>query len=225
MKILIIEDEPELVDSIISYLKNEGFLCEYARNFNSASEKISMYFYNIILIDLNLPDGSGFNLIKKLKSTNYKGGIIITSARNTVEDRIKGLEMGADDYLTKPFHLSELNARIKSLIRRVSFQGESVITIENIKIKTDEHQVLIDDQLLDLTKKEYDLLLFLITNKNKVLSKEAIAEHLWGDYADSADSIDFVYSHIKNIRKKFQDKGTVNYLQTIYGVGYKFVIN
>jgi DNA-binding response OmpR family regulator len=224
MKILIVEDEIELSESILMYLKNEGYLCEYALNFDTAVEKISLYPYDIVIVDLNLPDGNGLNIVKKLKETNYEGGIIITSARGSLDDRILGLNTGADDYLIKPFHLAELNARIKSLIRRVAFKGGATITFGKVSIKTDEHQAFIEDTLLDLTKKEFDLLLFLITNKGRVLSKESIAEHLWGDYIDSADSFGFVYAHIKNLRKKLMDNGA-DYLQTVYGVGYKFVEN
>jgi DNA-binding response OmpR family regulator len=225
MKILIVEDELELSESIKSYLQNEGYLCEYALNYDTAIEKISLYQYDILVVDLNLPDGNGINIIQKLKETNFEGGIIITSARSSLDDRILGLNSGADDYLVKPFHLAELNARIKSLLRRVLFKGGSAITFGEIIIKTDEHLVYIKDNLLELTKKEFDLLLFLTTNKERVISKESIAEHLWGDYIDSADSFGFVYAHIKNLRKKLLDNGVGDYLQTVYGVGYKFTEN
>lgn len=225
MKILIVEDEIELSESIVSYLKCEGYLCEQALTYDSAIDKISLYAYDIILVDLNLPDGDGIQIIRKLKESDFKGGIIITSARETLDDRILGLNSGADDYLIKPFHLAELNARIKSLTRRVLFKGDNTITLNEIKIKTDAHEVYIKGKLMDLTRKEFDLLLFLVTNKDRVLSKESIAEHLWGDYIDSADSFDFVYAHIKNLRKKLTNKGVGKYLQTVYGVGYKFVEN
>jgi DNA-binding response OmpR family regulator len=222
MKILIVEDEIELLDSILSYLKSEGYLCEYADSFNSATEKISLFEYDLVVVDLNLPDGNGIQIIRNLKETNFKGGIIIISARNTLDDRILGLDTGADDYLIKPFHLPELNARIKSLTRRVLFKGSSIITVNKIRIDTDTHEAFIGEELLDLTKKEFELLLFLVTNQGKVLSKESIAEHLWGDYIDSTDSFDFVYAHIKNLRKKLMEKEVGDYLQTVYGVGYKF---
>jgi len=223
MKILIVEDEIELSESIVSYLKSEGYLCEHALTYDSATDKISLYEYDIIVVDLNLPDGNGIQIIKKLKESVFKGGIIITSARDTLDDRILGLNTGADDYLIKPFHLAELNARIKSLTRRVLFKGSNTITINEIEIKPDAHEVYIKGKLMDLTRKEFDLLLFLVTNKEKVLSKESIAEHLWGDYIDSADSFDFVYAHIKNLRRKLLNEGVGKYLQTVYGVGYKFI--
>jgi len=225
MKILIVEDEIELSESIVSYLKSEGYLCEPGYTYDSSIDKISMYAYDIILVDLNLPDGNGIQIIKKLKEINFKGGIIITSAHDTLDDRIIGLNSGADDYLVKPFHLAELNARIKSLTRRVLYQGDSSITLNEIHIKPEEHKVYIKNELLELTKKEFELLLYLVINKDKVISKESIAEHLWGDYIDSTDSFDFVYAHIKNLRKKLSDKGVGKYLQTVYGVGYKFVEN
>ena len=223
MKILIVEDETELSESILLYLKSEGYLCEYALTYDSATDKISLYEYDIILVDLNLPDGNGIQIIKKLKESEFKGGIIITSARDTLDDRILGLNTGADDYLIKPFHMAELNARIKSLTRRVLFKGSNTISINEIEISPDAHEVYITGKLMELTRKEFDLLLFLVTNKEKVLSKESIAEHLWGDYMDSADSFDFVYAHIKNLRRKLSNEGVGKYLQTVYGVGYKFI--
>lgn len=222
MKILIVEDELELLDSIVSYLKSEGYVCEHAYSYDSATDKISMYSYDLIVVDLNLPDGNGIQIIRSLKESDFKGGIIIISARDTLDDRILGLDSGADDYLIKPFHLPELNARIKSLTRRVLFKGNNIITVKEIKIDTDKHEAYIRDELMDLTKKEFELLLFLVTNLGKVLSKESIAEHLWGDYIDSTDSFDFVYAHIKNLRKKLIEKEVGDYLQTVYGVGYKF---
>ena len=225
MKILIVEDEVELSESMVSYLKTESYLCEASFTYNSAIEKITLYAYDIILVDLNLPDGNGIQIVKKLKELNFKGGIIITSARDTLDDRIHGLNCGADDYLIKPFHLTELNARIKSLTRRVLYQGDNAITVSGIQIKPEEHMVYIKGELIDFTRKEFDLLLYLVINKDKVLSKEAIAEHLWGDYIDSADSFDFVYAHIKNLRRKLMNKGVGDCLQTVYGVGYKFIDN
>jgi DNA-binding response OmpR family regulator len=222
MKILIIEDEKELTDSILQYLHNEGYICETAYTYNAALEKISLYHYNIVIVDINLPDGTGLNIIKKLKGDNYEGGIIIISGRSSLDDRVAGLNFGADDYLVKPFFLPELNARIKSLIRRVNFKGSNSTVFNELRIDNYEHQVFVNESPLDLTKTEYDLLLFLFTNKGRVISKESIAEHLWGDYIDMSDSFDFVYAHIKNLRKKMAEKGAANYIQTVYGVGYKF---
>ena len=222
MKILVVEDEKGLSASIVSYLKMSGHVCEAAQDFRSAQEKISVYKYDCALIDINLPDGTGLDIIKQLKSENDSTGIIIISARDSIDDRIKGLDLGADDYLVKPFDLAELNARIKSLFRRISFSGSNTITAGELSIYPDEFKVKFKEELFDLTKKEYNLLMFFVSNAKRVLPKETIAEHLWGDNIDMADSYDFVYAHIKNLRKKLQEKGLQDYIQTIYGIGYKF---
>jgi DNA-binding response OmpR family regulator len=222
MKVLIIEDETELCDSMSAYLKSEGYVCEAAVSCDAAREKIALYTYDLALVDLNLPDGSGFEIIRELRETRFAGGIIIISARDALDDRIAGLNTGADDYLIKPFHLAELNARVKSLMRRVLYKGDSQIVHHELVIMPDEHKAFVQNELLDLTRKEFDMLLFLVTNKDKVLSKEVLAEHVWGDYIDSADSFGFVYAHIKNLRKKLDLVGVGKYLKTVYGVGYKF---
>jgi len=222
MKILLVEDEKGLSASIISYFKMSGYVCELAGDFKTASEKIAVYKYDCAIIDLNLPDGSGLDIIKQLKKGNDPTGIIIISARDTIDDRIEGLNLGADDYLVKPFDLAELNARVRSLIRRITFSGSNIIEAGKLMVFPDEFQVKAGDDLLDLTKKEYNLLLFFISNMNRVIAKETIAEHLWGDNIDMANSYDFVYAHIKNLRKKLQEKGLQEYIQTIYGIGYKF---
>lgn len=222
MKILIIEDEKALSDTISTYLTGEDYICETAYDFDSAVEKVELYEYDCVLVDINLPDGSGLDLIRLLKKRNKNTGIIIISARNSLDDRIEGLDIGADYYLTKPFHLAELNAQLKSIHRRISFDGNKQITINEIKILPDAHQVYVHDKLLKLTKKEYELMQFFAANKNKVITKTGLAEHLWGDYMEVADSFDFIYGHIKNLRKKLLAKGCRDYIQTLYGVGYKF---
>lgn len=224
MKILIIEDEKALADSIERYLNQEKHNCERAMKFAKAQEKINLYEYDCIIVDIGLPDGNGLNIIRELKANKSDAGIIIISARNSLNDKIDGLEIGADDYLTKPFHLSELNARIKSIIRRRTFNGNNEIVCNEIKIQPDSLIVFVNDQVINLTKKEYDLLLYFISNKNRVITKESIAEHLWGDNMDLADSYDFIYTHIKNLRHKMLDKGSQDYIQTIYGIGYKFKV-
>jgi DNA-binding response OmpR family regulator len=222
MKILIVEDEKDLSSSITFYLKQEKFNCEAVLNYADAFEKINLYNYDVIIVDITLPDGNGIELIKELKKNRSKAGIIIISAKNALDDKISGLETGADDYLTKPFHLSELNARIKSLIRRRDFEGNNEIILDELKINPELLAVLVNGQQLNLTRKEYDLLMFFLANKNRVLSKESIAEHLWGDDIDLVDSFDFLYSHIKNLRKKIIEKGGRDYIQSVYGIGYKF---
>ena len=222
MKILLIEDEKELSRSITDYLQSENYLCEAVFNFEQAIEKINLYHYDCIIVDITLPDGSGLNLIRALKKNKSETGIIIISARNSLDDKIIGLEIGADDYLTKPFHLPELNARIKSIIRRRSFGGVNEIVFNDLRILPEQMEVSVKKQSLVLTKKEYDLLIFFISNKDRILTRESIAEHLWGDEMDSSDSFDFIYTHIKNLRKKIMEKGGEDYIKTIYGMGYKF---
>lgn len=222
MKVLLIEDEKELAEAILSFLKKEGYVCEAAKDFLSADEKISLYQYDCILVDITLPGGSGLDLVKTIKKAKGKSGIIIISAKNSVDDKIAGLDLGADDYLAKPFDLAELNSRLKSVLRRRNFSGDNEIVFNEIKIMPESQAVLIGKKELVLTKKEFDLLMFFISNKNRVLTKEGIAEHLWGDNMDMADSYDFIYTHIKNLRKKLIDAGSADYIKTVYGMGYKF---
>lgn len=220
MKILIIEDERELSDSINTYLKGEDYICEVAYDFTSAIVKTELFDYDCILLDITLPGGSGLEILKELKANNKMEGVLIISARNSLDDKVKGLTLGADDYLAKPFHLSELSARIAAIIRRKHFEGNSLVKFNNIIIDTQARLVSIEGSTLDLTKKEYELLLYFVTNKRKVISKNAIAEHLWGDEMEGSN--DFIYTHIKNLRKKLIDSGEENYIKSVYGMGYKF---
>ena len=222
MKLLLIEDEQELADSIQQYLTGNNFLCESANNAKSALDKILNHDYDCILLDLSLPDGDGFEIIKELKKRNKTEGIIIISAKETLETRIEGFNLGADDYLTKPFHLSELLVRIQALIRRKNFKGNNLVEYKEIEIDILSKTVKIKNNKIDITKKEIDLLLYLIGNENKVLSKSAIAEHLSGDMADMLDNHDFVYAHIKNLKNKMKDAGSSDYIKTVYGLGYKW---
>lgn len=223
MKLLIIEDEKSLAESIVGYLRQEGFTCEIVLNYDDALFKINIYKYDCIIVDIMLPGGSGLQLVDVLKKKHSHTGIIIVSAKNALDDKVRGLDIGADDYLTKPFHLSELNARIKSIIRRKGFEGDQKIVIENLIISIHAKQVFVKKSLLDLTKKEFDLLLFFVRNKNMVLTKEAIAENLLGDHADMLDSFNFIYTHVKNLRKKIIDAGGRDYIKTVYATGYKFI--
>jgi DNA-binding response OmpR family regulator len=222
MKILIVEDEKELVDDLNEFLDDQGYIIEVAPTTSVAREKIFVYQYDILILDLGLPDGSGLDVLKYVKKHKPQTGIIILTARDSLDDKISGLDLGADDYMTKPFLLSELNARIKSIHRRRNFDGNSTIIINEIEIDTDKMRVSINDQNLTLTRKEYELILYFVINKNKVLTKESIIEHLWGDHSDMFDSLDFIYTHIKNLRKKMQDMGGADYLKSVYGIGYKF---
>jgi DNA-binding response OmpR family regulator len=225
MKVLVIEDEKELSKSICQYLSAEYFITETAFDFDTAMEKVSLYDYACIILDITLPNGNGLEILKELKANNKADGVIIISAKNSLDDKVLGLKSGADDYLTKPFHLPELGARVTAIIRRKSFSGNNEITLDDLQINLNEKQALLFGKELDLTKKEYELLLYFISNKNKVISKAAIAEHLWGDDMDLADNYDFIYTHIKNLRKKMLQLGSPDYIKSIYGMGYKFSLN
>ena len=222
MKVLVVEDEQGLAESIADYMQKEGYICERSATFREADERIYLYAYDCVIVDLTLPDGDGLQLIQNLKQLAATTGVIIISARNALEDKLKGLEIGSDDYLTKPFHLSELNARVKSLLRRRQFGGHTEIRFDAIRVVPQSRTVFVNGQLTTLSRKEYDLLLYFMSNLNVALTKASIAEHLWGDNIDSADSLDMVYSHIKNLRRKLVDKGAGDYVQSIYGIGYKF---
>jgi DNA-binding response OmpR family regulator len=222
MKILIIEDEHELAQSIAAYLSGENYKCEFGATYSQALEKIKAHEYDCILLDINLPGGSGMKILQELATQNKQDGVIIISARNSVDDKILGLHIGADDYLAKPFHLPELAARIYSVIRRRSFGRANIIQLNEMQIDLLGKVVTINNEPLTLTKKEMDLLLYFIANKNKVVSKSALAEHLSGDLADMLDNHDFIYAHIKNLKKKLTEAGCANYLKTIYGTGYKW---
>lgn len=221
MKLLVIEDNLDLAESIKEFLSKENYIIDVIHNFADAEEKINLYEYDCALIDLMLPDGSGLDLVKKLNSIQPKSGIIIITAKDGLDDKLTGLELGADDYLTKPFHLAELNARIKSVIRRRVFDGNNEIVMNEIKIDTQTREVKINSTSIELTRREFDILLFFISNKDRVLTKESIVEHVWGDNSSAFDNFDFVYTHIKNLRKKIIEAGCNDYIQSVYGIGYK----
>ncbi|AZA52444.1 response regulator transcription factor [Chryseobacterium sp. G0201] len=223
MKILIIEDEPELRNVVQSFLEAEHFIVEYAEDYQSGLEKIISYEYDCILLDIMLPDGNGMDLLKEIKNMHKKDPVIILSAKDSVDDKVNGLEIGADDYLAKPFHLAELMARIKSVIRRKNQDGENTISYKNIHIDPESRIVKIDNNELILNRKEYDLLYYFVINPEKTLQKTMLAEAIWGDYIDQADSLDFIYSQIKNLRKKLKELKSEADFQAVYGIGYKFI--
>ena len=222
MKILIIEDEKELARSIVEYLSEENYLCEVASTFTMAMNKIELFNYDCILLDITLPDGSGLEILEELKKENKQDGVIIISAKNSLNDKIKGLQIGADDYLTKPFHLSELTARIYSLVRRKQFSNSNIVKQGELEIDLLAKTVSVNKEPIALTKKEFDLLIYLIGNKNRMLSKSTLAEHLSGDFADMLDNHDFVYAHVKNLKKKLSAAGCEQFIKTVYGTGYKW---
>ena len=225
MRILLIEDESDLAQSIVILLSKEGYSIEWVDKYNEAVKRIDQRDYDCFLVDISLPDGNGLNIVRLLKENNIDSGIIIITAKNSLNNRIEGLDLGADDYLSKPFHLAELNSRIKAVLRRRIFSGQKTIEIDNLKIIPENFQVQVDDVFVEFTRKEFDLLLLLASNKNRVLTKDSIAEHIWGDYNDISYSYDFLYSHIKNIRKKLLEKGSKDYIQSVYGIGYKFLVD
>ncbi len=224
MKILVVEDEAELCKSIGAYLSDENYLCEFASTFQEAMDKIDYYEYDCVLLDLMLPGGDGIRILEEIKAQKKLEGVIIISAKNSLEDKIKGLKIGADDYLAKPFHLSELAARIYSVIRRKNFGNTNIIEQNELKIDLPAKKAMVDEKDIPLTKKEFDLLIYFVSNKNKVISKTALAEHISGDIADMFDNYDFVYAHIKNLKKKLNEAGCRPYLKTLYGSGYKWQV-
>jgi DNA-binding response OmpR family regulator len=225
MKILVIEDEEELLNSISNYLQEEQFHCEYALDLKNARFRLNRETFDCFIVDIGLPDGSGLELVKEIKKEQPESFIIIISAKSSTENKVEGLNIGADDYLTKPFDLSELNARVNSGLRRYKPVKKKHVEFNELKIKTDIYQVLVHDIEISLTKKEYDLLLYFITNKNRVISKLAIIEHLWGGYQDSNESYGFLYAQIKNLRKKLSIAGCNDYIENINRIGYKFRAN
>lgn len=222
MKVLIVEDEAEIADSLSDYLENEQFLCDKAASYPEALRKITGYDYACVLLDIGLPGGSGLDLLQHLQQVDKSDGVLILSAKNSVDDRIAGLNAGADDYLTKPFHLAEVAARVSAIIRRKTFDGKNNLTIKNLHIDLAKRIASVNGRIIDFTRKEYELLLYFLANKNKVISKDAIAEHLWGEQADLSANYDFLYTHIKNLRKKLVWAGCEDYVRSVYGTGYKF---
>ncbi|MGK6351212.1 response regulator transcription factor [Parapedobacter sp. DT-150] len=224
MKLLIIEDEQGLRDNITQFLQKEQYIVEAAVDFHSAMEKVSLYDYDCIILDVGLPDGNGLGVLKALKSKQKRDNVIIISAKDSLDDKLEGLELGADDYLTKPFHLAELNARIKAVLRRKALGGRNVVILNNMELDFDGRTLRIDDVDIHLNRKEFDILAFFVVNKNRLIYKSALAEHVWGDHMDNADNFDFIYSQIKNLRKKMKDHGASLEIQAVYGVGYKLTV-
>lgn len=225
MKLLIVEDDRSLSAAINEYMKMEGHICEIALNYRQAINKTADNLYDCIILDIGLPDGSGLDIIRELKANKSIDGILILSAKSSLDDKLTGLKTGADDYLTKPFHFAELSARINAIYRRNNLLGQNEISFNEIKINTSDNQVKVNGTVLSLTRKEYDLLLFFMANRNRIITKESIVEHLWGDDVILTDSFDFVYTNVKNLRQKITKAGGKNYIKCIYGFGYKFLDN
>ncbi|WP_143305700.1 response regulator transcription factor [Chitinophaga vietnamensis] len=222
MKVLAVEDNKEIADSIHNFLCREGYICELAHSYDEAQEKLLLYTYDCVLLDIMLPDGNGLELLRLIKAQKIQSGVLIISAKDALDDKIRGLEDGADDYITKPFHLPELHARLRAIYRRKKLSGSNIISFNEITLNTDTLEATVNETVLDITRKEFDLLLYLVVNKNRVLSRQSIATHLWGDYTDNLANFDFVYQHIKNLRKKISAANGADYIDTVYGLGYKF---
>ncbi len=224
MKILIIEDEFEILKSIESFLLSEGYIVEKATDYASGIEKVQLYEYDCILLDISLPGGSGLKILEEMKKSGQVANTIIISAKNSLEDKIAGLDLGADDYLTKPFHLAELHARIKAVLRRKLLDGKEVLALGNLSVDFNSRMAFIDGEEMKLNRKEFDILSFFTTNMNRLITKEVLAEHVWGDNIDLVDNFDFVYAQVKNLRKKLKDSSAEIVLENVYGVGYKMTL-
>jgi len=223
VKILIIEDEPALLETLRHFLEKEKYIVESANDYISGIEKIGTYDYDCILLDIMLPNGSGFEILKEIKKLNKKDAVVILSAKDSVEDKVLGLDLGADDYLAKPFNLMELHSRIKSAIRRKNQDGEKFVSYKNVKLYPEHRKVLVNDTELSLNRKEFDLLYYFMIRPEKTLQKTSLAESVWGDNIDQSDSLDFIYSQIKNLRKKLKDTNAEIDFQAVYGIGYKLI--
>lgn len=224
MKLLIIEDEASLRELMQRSLEKERYVVECAPDFRTAMQKIGAYDYDCVLLDIMLPDGSGLTVLEELKKMRKKENVIIISAKGSIEDKVAGLDLGADDYLAKPFHLAELSARIKSVIRRNQHGGESLVTCGNVVLNPDNFRVLIDGKELELNRKEYDILLYFMNRPERLVNKSALAESVWGDHIDQVDNYDFIYAQIKNLRKKLKAAGATPEIKAVYGFGYKFTL-
>ena len=221
MKILLVEDEKELRDTVKTYLEREKFVVECAEDYPTAMSKINDYDYDCVLLDIMLPGGSGLSVLSRLKHMRKQESVIIISAKDSIEDKVEGLDLGADDYLAKPFHLAELNARVKSLLRRKKAGGDTSIVLGNLTLTPDTRKVVVDGTELSLNRKEFDLLYYFMSNPNRLINRTALAESVWGDNIDQADSLDFIYSQVKNLRKKMKTAGAQAEIKAVYGFGYK----
>ena len=223
MKILIVEDEKELLEAISASLIKEHFIIETAVDYPTALGKIIVYDYDCILLDIMLPGGSGLQLLEQLKDSRKSENVIIISAKDSLDDKLIGLELGADDYLTKPFHIAELNARVKAVLRRKKLTGKNTIETANLILDLQERQLFVSGELVVLNRKEFDVLNYFLLNMNRLITKSSLAEHVWGDNIDQADNFDFIYYQIKNLRKKLHAVHAAIEIESVYGVGYKMV--
>jgi DNA-binding response OmpR family regulator len=224
-KVLVVEDEKALAENICSYLNNETLVCDTAVDYYTAIEKTALYEYSCVVLDILLPGGSGLDILQTLRKINNNTGVLIISAKNSIDDKVNGLNIGADDYLAKPFHLAELKARIEAIVRRKSFDGKKEIVFDKLTLNIEDRTLKTDKKNIDLTKKEYEMILYFLVNKNKVVTKEAIVQYLWGNEVEMVRNYDFIYTHIKNVRKKIMEAGCPDYIQVVYGMGYRFSLS
>jgi len=221
MNVLIVEDEKSLAAEIAEFLKSENFLCDIAYTGTDASEKIAVNLYDFILLDLGLPDYEGLDLIREARKNNSEASFIIITARGAVEDKVKGLDLGADDYLAKPFALIELLSRINAVARRKFNVTDPEIRLGDFIMNIQSRKMFFSNKEVDLTKKEYDLLQYLVLNMNKVLARHQLYEHIWGNILDDQYDSNFIDVHIKNLRKKLNFHAPTPWLETVRGVGYR----
>lgn len=224
MKLLIVEDEPSLREIMTRTLRGEGYVVEQASDYASAVEKLAGYSYDCILLDIMLPDGNGLKLLKELKENDRRESVIIISAKDSLEDKVSGLELGADDYLAKPFHLMELSARIRSVARRSMGGGRKGFTLGNVYLDPEGNRVEVGGTEISLLKKEFDILAYFMQRPGHLVDKAVLAEAVWGDHVDQADNFHFVYAQVKNLRRKLEDAGANIELKAVYGFGYKLVL-
>ncbi len=224
MKLLIVEDNIELSEAIYSYMSSLDYICEAAYRYDDALLKVSMYEYDCILLDITLPGGgSGLSILKELVKKNREDCVVIISAKDSLEDRVLGLQLGADDYLIKPFHMEELAVRVFSVVRRKKFNGNNDVQYQLLTINLLEKRCYYDNVVVpQLSNKEFSLLVLFISSPHRIITKESIAEHLLGDNADMFDNFDCIYAHVKNLKRKLRQAGCVDYIKSIYGMGYKF---
>lgn len=224
MKILIVEDDKDLREITTASLEKERYVVSQAPDYRTALQKIEDYDYDCILLDIMLPDGNGLDLLEELHALGKRTNVIILSSKDSLEDKVNGLDLGADDYLPKPFHLAELHARIKSLFRRNLRDGERKLQVGNIEVFPDQFRVLVQGKEIELNRKEYDILNYFMSRPGRLVNKNTLAESVWGDHIDQVDNFDFIYAQIKNLRKRLKDAGATPELKSVYGFGYKFVV-
>mgnify|MGYP003488416517 FL=1 len=223
MKILVIEDEVELAEVIVRSLEREHFVVETARDKSEALRRVTGHDYDLVLLDIMLPGGSGLEVLRAMKEAGKAGNVIIISAKDSLDDKLAGLDLGADDYLTKPFHIAELNARVRSVLRRKDLGGRTTLDAANMRLDPEERTVHVNNTPLALNRKEFDMLTYLLLNKDRLVTRSSLAEHVWGDHADQGDDLDFVYAQIKNLRKKLKQGDAEVEIQAVYGIGYRLV--